>query len=85
LLVGGDDEVARACARAVAPLPIVRAKRLEAAAERLRDFHPVAVYVGRDLSSEEANDIERVAAEQSTPLINLAVDEPEAALAHVRR
>jgi hypothetical protein len=85
LLVGGDDEVARACARAAAPLPIVRAKHQAVATERLKELHPVAVYLGTDLSTDEADDIGRLAAEHSTPTINLAVDVPEAVQAHVRR
>ena len=85
LLVGGDDEVAKECARAAAPLPIVRARHTTVASDRLRELHPVAVYVATDLSTQEANDIGRVAAEHSTPLINLAVEAPEAVHAHVRR
>lgn len=77
--------MARACARAVAPLPIVRAKHQAVATERLKELHPVAVYLGTDLSSAEADDLGRLAAEHATPTINLAVDTPEAVHAHVRR
>lgn len=85
MLVGGDDDVARACARAVSPVPIVRAKHLDVATARLRDLRPLAVYVAVDVPEGEAQTIGDLAAEQDTPCINLAVDTPEAASDRLRR
>lgn len=85
MLVGGDDEVARACARAAAPLPIVRAKLTTVATDRLRELRPVAVYVAGDVPAVEAHAIGDVAAEHETPCIHLRVDAPEVVHAHLRR
>ena len=85
MLVGGDDEVARACARAAAPLPVVRASHRGVATERLRELRPLAVYVANDVPEGEADVIGAVAAEHSTPLINLAVDAPEVVHDRMRR
>lgn len=85
MLVGGDDEVARACARAAAPVPIVRAKLATVATDRLRELRPVAVYVADDVPANEAGAIGDVAREHETPLINLRVDAPEAVRDRLRR
>jgi hypothetical protein len=85
LLVGGDDEVARECARAAAPLPIVRSKHLAVATERLRDLRPVAVYIATDVSVDEARDLGRVADAQATPCIHLTDEGPEMVREVLRR
>jgi hypothetical protein len=85
MLVGGDDEVARACARAVAPLPIVRAKHRDVATERLRELRPLAVYVASDVPAVDSHAIGDVAAAHETPLINLAFDAPDVVHRHLRR
>jgi hypothetical protein len=85
MLVGGDDEVARACARAAAPVPVVRASHRDVATERLRELRPLAVYVANDVPEGEASAIGDVAAEHSTPLINLAVDAPDVVRGLLRR
>jgi hypothetical protein len=85
LLVGGDDEVARECARAAAPLPIVRAKHLDVATERLRDLRPVAVYIATDVSVENARDLGRVAEAHATPCIRLGHDPPQVVRDVLRR
>jgi hypothetical protein len=85
MLVGGDDEVARTCARVVAPLPVVRTKHRGVATERLRELRPLAVYVANDVPPNEAHAIGDVAAEHETPMINLAVDRPEVVHDRLRR
>jgi hypothetical protein len=85
MLVGGDDEVARACARAASPLPVVRAGHRDVATDRLRELRPLAVYVANDVPAAEASVIGDVAAAHSTPLINLAVDGPEVVHERMRR
>lgn len=85
MLVGGDDEVARACARVVSPVPIVRASHRDVATERLRELRPLAVYVANDVPEGEASAIGDVAAQHSTPLIDLAIDAPEVVHDRMRR
>ena len=55
------------------------------ATERLRELRPLAVYVANDVPEGEADVIGAVAAEHSTPLINLAVDAPEVVHDRMRR
>jgi hypothetical protein len=71
LLVGGDDATARSCARNVSPLPILRAKHLTVAADRLRAMRPVAVVVAADVPLEDARELERLAVQQATAVIML--------------
>jgi len=85
MLVGGDDEVARACARAAAPVPVVRASHRDVATGRLRELKPLAVYVANDVPEGEASVISDVAAASSTPLINLAVETPDVVHERMRR
>lgn len=77
--------MARACARAAAPLPIVRSSRLAVATDRLRELRPVAVYVASDVPDGELDAIGNAAAEHHTPCISLAVDAPEVVHDRLRR
>lgn len=60
LLVGGDQETARSCARA-ACLPVIRARHVAVAADHLRSMHPVAVVLAADIKEEDAAQLERIA------------------------
>ena len=60
LLVGGDQETARSCARA-ACLPVIRARRVGVAADHLRSMHPVAMVLAADVTEEDAAQLERIA------------------------
>jgi hypothetical protein len=75
LLVGGDDVTARSCARAASPLPVLRAKRLTAASDRLRSMRPMALVVAPDVPPAEASELERIAGEQAAPVLRLAGEE----------
>jgi hypothetical protein len=85
MLVGGDDDVARACARASSPLPLVRSSHVSVAADRLRELRPLAVYVASDVADGAVDVIGNLAAEQETPCINLAVEAPEVVRDRLRR
>jgi len=80
LLVGGDSNAGRRCARAVSPLPVVRAKHLDIAKERVRDMRPIVVVVADDIAPEETNELRRVALEQAAVLVRLPEDDDPVAL-----
>ena len=69
LLVGGDDETAKAVARASTPLPVVRAKHVEHAAERMRAMRPLAVIVASDVPDADADALRRAANAQAASFI----------------
>jgi hypothetical protein len=71
LLVGGDEDAGRSCARAAAPLPVLRAKRVATAADRLRTMQPVALVVAPDVSEADVAELTRVAAEHAAPVVRL--------------
>lgn len=74
LLVGGDQSAAESCAREVAPLPVVRAKHLAIASDRLRSMRPVAVFVAPDVTREDARELERLAEEHAAKVIHLELE-----------
>ena len=87
LVVGGDDDTARACARVAAPWPIVRTKQPSVATDRVRAMKPVVVVITSDVPAREVIELRRVAREQSAPLLELDEgDDAEAlrTLLHVR-
>jgi len=69
LLVGGDDETAKAVARASTPLPVVRAKIAAHATERLRAMRPLAVVIAADVPKEDAAELRRAARAQAAAWI----------------
>jgi hypothetical protein len=80
LLVGGDDAVAESCARAAAPLPVVRARRLAVAADRVRAMRPIVVLVAPDVSVEDARALDRLATEEGTRFVRIDEGDDDVAL-----
>jgi hypothetical protein len=72
LLVGGDDATAQHCARAAAPLPVLRAKQVGTATERLRAMRPRALVLASDLPEAAADALAKIASEQAAPVVRLA-------------
>jgi hypothetical protein len=71
LLVGGDDATARDCARHASPIPVLRAKHLAMAAARFRSMRPIVLVVAADVPTEDASELERLAAEHATNVVRL--------------
>jgi hypothetical protein len=71
LLVGGDDAAARSCARAAAPLPVLRATYLRGVPDRLRTMRPIALVLAPDVPDAEALELTRIAIEQAARVLPL--------------
>ena len=67
----GRTRPARACARIASPLPIVRARGLSIAAERLRALRPVAVVIAADVPPADADALLREAGERAATVVRL--------------
>ena len=79
LLVGGDSETARSCARAASPLPVVRAKHMATATSRLESMKPVALVVAAGVPSAHVAELERLASEHAAEVVRFdGADAPEA-------
>lgn len=63
LLVGLRDEVARKCAKAVEPLPTMRAAGVTTALERLPIVRPLVVVVSEEMPTDEAKTLAERAAD----------------------
>jgi hypothetical protein len=74
LLVGGDASVGQSCARAAAPLPVVRARRVAIAADRLRAMRPFVIVVAPDVAPNDAAELARLGAREGARVVRL-VDE----------
>lgn len=71
LLVGGDDEVAKSCARLMSPLPVRRARHLSLASRHLETLRPAVVVIAPTFPAEDAKTLEALASEASTSVVRL--------------
>jgi hypothetical protein len=85
LLVGGDETTAQLCARAAAPVPVVRANHLGTAADRLRSLRPVALIVASDVETDALKELQRVARDTAAKVVRLEATNDVPSVERLRR